>query len=427
MNFGKNKEIGSFLGEAPIINDKRIEAWCSWCGEYGFHTELIYRNMARSTYRCESCFQPTIQCRYCDSMARAANNDAFQNETKSKCSAFSDFFVRNWNNEFCSEHDGTTPDFTKIKTKIGDLSQFSDLMKPRKKNLYRLTKNAAIIGSGAVTLGAGSSLARFGLMPFLSSAIPISKTAYEISSAYFKDVPNFSFSQIRKPRNSSNHCTIVVNGWMSEEKFNSKTRLKVDAKDWLNGLPFSFDDIWHLNWESKSFLKIAGWIGSGATLSMPIGSITGIVSNPWHSSMINAQKTGFILAEAISRVEGKTFTLMGHSLGARVIAFALNALASKGIDSVADAVLLGGAVDKNDSEFWETAERAVAGHIYNCYSTRDDVLRKLYRIANLGLSNPIGQGKIVGPAINVDCSDIVGSHLQWKEKLLQVLPRLSII
>lgn len=58
--------------------------------------------------------------------------------------------------------------------------------------------------------------------------------------------------------------------------------------------------------------------------------------------MINAEKTGAMLAEAISRTEGQTFTLMGHSLGARVIFFALMALSTKEQKFIKDVVLWSG-------------------------------------------------------------------------------------
>jgi len=494
MIFKKNQKVDSLLIEAPVVNSEKLSAWCSWCGEYGDHTKIVPRLFGRSTYKCESCQQPTIQCRYCESMAKAANPDSKDGGTGSNNGIVSGFFVRQWNNEFCSEHDGTTPDFTKTKTKIKDFSKFSELMVPRKANLYQITKNTVIIGGALLTTGGAAyayrqgiagALGRAGLLGKASTGKPIKvltgaalqkaavaklgtvglsaitligstfggKTGYDIASAYLKDIPDFNFVQIRKPSGDSNHCTIVINGLMSEQdakKYkNSDMHWETITKDWLDGLPSNFEDVWHLNWEAKTLIKMADWttsfrssfLGKGAAGLVGSASkkaasgvnaatmgytLTKYLSNPWHSAMVNAEKTGIILAEAISRVEGKTFTLMGHSLGARVIAFAMAALAAKGNSSVKNVVLLGGAVGKDDQKFWNDIGKGVSGHVYNCYSKKDSVLSLLYRGANAGVSSPAGLGVAAPPAQNLDCTDIVSGHLKWKDHLSEILTRLSI-
>jgi len=163
MIFKKNQKVDSLLIEAPVVNSEKLSAWCSWCGEYGDHTKIVPRLFGRSTYKCESCQQPTIQCRYCESMAKAANPDSKDGGTGSNNGIVSGFFVRQWNNEFCSEHDGTTPDFTKTKTKIKDFSKFSELMVPRKANLYQITKNTVIIGGALLTTGGAAYAYRQGI------------------------------------------------------------------------------------------------------------------------------------------------------------------------------------------------------------------------------------------------------------------------
>ena len=70
---------------------------------------------------------------------------------------------------------------------------------------------------------------------------------------------------------------------------------------------------------------------------------------------------------------------------------------------------------------------SVGGKLVNCYSTRDEVLDTLYRTANLGLSDPIGVGPIElthARLENIDCSEIVESHMTWKQHYGQILDRI---
>ena len=93
--------------------------------------------------------------------------------------------------------------------------------------------------------------------------------------------------------------------------------------------------------------------------------------------MFRAARTGVQLAEAISRTTGQKFTLVGHSLGARVIYYALEALSTKDTLFVDNVILLGGAIGRKDKEGWERAANAVSGKIYNCFSKQDKILRLL--------------------------------------------------
>jgi pimeloyl-ACP methyl ester carboxylesterase len=134
--------------------------------------------------------------------------------------------------------------------------------------------------------------------------------------------------------------------------------------------------------------------------------------------MFRAARTGVQLAEAISRTTGQKFTLVGHSLGARVIYYALEALSTKDTLFVDNVILLGGAIGRKDKEGWERAANAVSGKIYNCFSEQDKILDVFYRTANAGLSDPIGVRPIDcggEKIVNIDCSSFVESHMTWKE------------
>ena len=131
--------------------------------------------------------------------------------------------------------------------------------------------------------------------------------------------------------------------------------------------------------------------------------------------------TGLILADLLARTDHKEgFILMGHSLGARVIYYVLEALSTTKNANINDVYLLGGAVGLDNSPDWDAAVSAVSGSIFNVYSTRDDVLRYLYQGANAFLSRPIGLGPIRSSSSklkNLDASSIVDSHMNYKNSL----------
>jgi hypothetical protein len=479
-----------------------VQAWCSWCGNHTEHFRTVERTVGRSSYNCTGCNFPTAFCRYCKNMAKASSLDVKNSDMAdgSRSGKVSTFFTDNWTNEFCSEHDGSTPDFSKAHDKISDLSECSDLMKPRVTNYYGLAKKTAAITGGAAAIGTGAifvapgiaaALGTTGILGAASTGTAISslsgavltgsamaklgagglaiitatgaglggKTGFGIANHYFKDIPDYKFVRLRESSTSTpnkNHCVIVVNGWLSEEEIEDvrSEEWPKACKDWLHGLrakgDYGTEELWHLNWEAENLRKVARWgqtFGVNGTSALTIAKAIArgskaaattfgkgagalsvaqlVVNNPWHPAMLKAEKAGVLLAEAIARTEGKTFTLMGHSLGARVIFFALMALATKGKQFVNNVVLMGGAVGREDIESWLAASSSVSGSIYNCFSKNDGILKVAYQLAAAGTSKPAGLGKAVPVAVNVDCTDFISGHTVWKDNLPRVLDRLS--
>lgn len=469
---------------------KTLTSWCSWCGTYGDHVLSVKRLVGRSTYVCQNCNLNTLPCRFCDNMAKAVSKPEVSEVSENKKGRITRFLKENWDDELCAEHDGSIPNFERAHDKIRELGEFRRLMEPKKRNLYKHAKNASMVVGGVAAVGTGAAvvapgiaaaLGSAGLLGAASTGTAISslsgaaltsaslsaigpaglsiitatgaglggRAGFGIANSYLKDIPDYDFFYRRAPAKDSGHRIVVINGFMTE---NDK-----DGHDWCEGLEDYSENsgLWYLSWESKTLLKLGktfsgtgGHLLSGSALAKAAGfaskqtakslSLFGhaltasqIASNPWHSAMLNAEKAGTLLAEAISRTEGQTFTLMGHSLGARVVFFALLALATKDPEKrfVDKVILMGGAVGRTDDESWDAAASAVSEEIYNCYSNRDRVLQLLYQGANAGLSKPAG----LGPAScsdesvrNVDFSDLINGHNAWKPNLKEVLGRLQV-
>lgn len=369
-------------------------------------------------------------------MARAASLDVKKSDLPNDgMGLVGNFFKHNWSNELCSEHDGTIPDFRKAHDKIADLAGFSDLMKPKQKNIYGTAKRSAAIASILVPAGGGLKLAgkaiayaansRSVSATSSSSAGFVRRVGYGVAGTYFKAIPDFDFTPLRPLKTSHIHQIVVVNGFLTEDG--------QDTTDWTAALASYHPDrpLWHLNWQAKNLRKLGEYAAAAVAskfLDLSLDTaITAASTNPWHSAMLNAEKTGVLLAEAISRTEGQTFTLIGHSLGARVIFFALMALATKEQRFIEKAILMGGAVGCEERASWLDASSAVKGTLYNCYSSNDDTLRFLYRTANAGLSSPAGLGAAATGAENVDCTDFISGHNVWKENLPKVLNRIQLL
>lgn len=490
---GRNSVEGVYDGvRDKVIKEpaKTLTSWCSWCGTYGDHVLSVKRTVGRSTYVCQNCGLSTLPCRFCDNMAKAVSKIDDSEPRGGKKNRVSRFFKDNWNHELCAEHDGSIPNFERAHDKIRELGEFRRLMEPKSRNLYGLAKNASIIFGGMAAVGTGAAFVAPGIAAALGSAgilgaastgTAISslsgaaltsaslsaigpagfsiitatgaglggRAGFGIANSYLKDIPDYGFFYRRPPVKDSGHRIVVVNGFMTEED--------KDGHDWCEGLEGYSEDsgLWYLSWESKTMLKLGkAFSGTGgywmsrsmAAKAASFGSkqtaksvslvghaltASEIASNPWHSAMLNAQKAGTLLAEAISRTEGQTFTLMGHSLGARVVFFALRALATKDPEKrfVDKAILMGGAVGRTDVESWDSAASAVSDGIYNCYSKKDQILRGLYQWANVRISKPAG----LGPAScsydsvrNIDFSDLIDGHNAWKPNLKEVLARLQV-
>ena len=450
-----------------------LNEYCSWCNVFASHYRAEKNTFTRSIYTCQACKKSTVQCRYCKNMAKTGGS---------------------WSDELCAEHDGTIASFKKLGLKLKDISDYSDIFRGQSTNLMPVAKIgvgffagavifipiaqlaaaplAAAIGASGILGVAGTgtaistltgaalssaSLAAMGGGTMAGGALIFSAAGaalggYQgaaVSNSYFGEVDHFDILKLKPAKGRSKKSVIVINGFMSQSDY--------DSSDWTDQLSSHFvDHAWyHTDWEAKSLQKLGSYafkspkiagleiaknvgkraIKSAAGKITPItlvNHISDIIGNPWHSTMTKAMMTGAMLADAIARTPGQQFTLIGHSLGARVIYYALKALStSKSKKKMIENVyLLGGAVGGGvkDNDDWEKATRSVEGKIFNCYSEKDMVLKYLYQGANAGISTPIGYKKIAlkhEKIHNFDCEALVGGHFGWKRNLDEILTQLK--
>lgn len=438
--------------------------YCSWCYTRTNHILHASRRVGRDTYVCQSCKGYTVPCRYCDHMAQGGLNTAQLDGIQGK---FARLF-KDWHNELCSEHDGTIGSFERLETRIPDIHLYDDLFRRDAVNFAKVGKYGAHIGFwssfallmagtggggapiGAAAmraglLGAGSagaalaaakgavlsnaSLAMIGAgaagggLPVVAAAGLGSWQGGVIANRYHSDDPSFSVTLLADEESTSR--TIFINGFLQQEE--------TQFADWRSGQSEVAPGTrcYGVTWSSKTLKDVAavfglsgdalarGFVGLrlGRLSNLPyLSSFANLAANPWHVAMSRAGQTGVLLAEILARDQGPPVTLVGHSLGCRVIYYALEALGKKASKRVADVILLGGAVG-NDSADWRLASQAVVGTIFNCYSKNDTVLALLYKNANMHVSKPIGFFPIPiddAKVQNIDCTDLVTGHTKWK-------------
>lgn len=194
--------------------------------------------------------------------------------------------------------------------------------------------------------------------------------------------------------------------------------------DWIEAGKSVFPELmsYGLRWESRragSKREVFGLLGEQTALAYRTFGVSLVMS--WHATAMKAADTGRVLAQVLMRTTGQQFVLCGHSLGARVIFYALQELSRCGRTDVVKAVnLMGGAVGIGDVEAWTRAIAASPGGITNYFSKNDDVLKYLYVPAMGFKSDPVGRNALVLPGVrNIDLTDKVGGHVEYKNKFAE--------
>ncbi|PHJ25945.1 transmembrane protein [Cystoisospora suis] len=149
------------------------------------------------------------------------------------------------------------------------------------------------------------------------------------------------------------------------------------------------------------------------------------LDNTWVLCRERAQQAGRLLADAISDTQAvgqRPVTLVGYSMGARVIFYCLQTLwKRRKLHVVCDCVLIGLPASLNTKQ-WTAARDVVSRRLVNVYSRSDWLLAFLYRWMEWGVQvaglSPV---RSVGGVENYDVTGLVKSHAQYPEKMNDIL------
>ncbi|VVB10056.1 unnamed protein product [Arabis nemorensis] len=259
------------------------------------------------------------------------------------------------------------------------------------------------------------------------------------------DLDEFEFKAIGENHNQGRLAVevLVAGVVFEEEDF---------VKPW-EGLTSSLER-YTLQWESKNLILVStaiqDWLTSRLAMElMKQGAMHTVLSSlllalawpatilvaadfidsKWSIAIDRSDKAGRLLAEVLQKgLQGnRPITLVGFSLGARVIFKCLQTLAEteKNAELVERVVLLGAPISIN-SENWRDVRKMVAGRFINVYATNDWTLGVAFR-ASLLSQGLAGIQPICIPGIeNVDVTDMVEGHSSYLWKTQQILERLEI-
>ncbi|TNY21383.1 hypothetical protein DMC30DRAFT_350744, partial [Rhodotorula diobovata] len=150
-----------------------------------------------------------------------------------------------------------------------------------------------------------------------------------------------------------------------------------------------------------------------------------LIDNPWSNALDRAVQAGAILADILlnRRLGVRPVSLVGFSLGARVIFFALVELAKRKAFGVVQEVYLFGATVTASRKVWREVRGVVSGRFVNGFAMNDWVLGYLFRATTGGLQTVAGLRPIelVPDLENVDVTHLLDGHLSYRPRMPKLL------
>ncbi|KAG7829351.1 hypothetical protein KL943_005364 [Ogataea angusta] len=242
-----------------------------------------------------------------------------------------------------------------------------------------------------------------------------------------------------KPLHNTGRVNLVVtvSGWMSGKL--DDVRLPFSTIDPVMG------DLYSLLWEpemltsmgqtinilasevlTQSIQQILGstiliTLMAAVQLPMMLSKLGYLLDNPWNVSLDRAWSAGLVLADTLRRgkLGFRPITLVGFSLGARVIYSCLLDLAKRGDYGLVENVYLFGSPFVVKQDQVAMARSVVSGRFVNGYSKKDWILGYLFRATSGGLSRVAGLSP-VDEVENFNCSELVHGHMEYRK----VMPKL---
>ena len=117
---------------------------------------------------------------------------------------------------------------------------------------------------------------------------------------------------------------------------------------------------------------------SALTLPLALTKLSYLIDNPWAVSQARADMAGLILADSLidRNLGARPITLVGFSLGARVIFACLKELANRGAVGLVQNVYMFGTPIVAKKDEYTKVRAIVPGRFVNGYATNDWILGK---------------------------------------------------
>ncbi|KAL8645213.1 MAG: hypothetical protein Q9226_007398, partial [Calogaya cf. arnoldii] len=272
-----------------------------------------------------------------------------------------------------------------------------------------------------------------------------------------REVEDFAFLPVHGRRKEFEHeseaaaeedrrlrITIGITGWLTEKEEIVKPWRVLSTGSEVFALRWELETLINLGNSMKTMLSSAAWgyaqsqviqqtvfaeLMASVTWPMGLAKVARVVDNPFTLGKTRADKAGEVLADAlIHRAQGqRSVTLVGYSLGARVIYACLMSLAKRQAFDLVESAILIGAPTPSDAASWRMLKTACSGRLINVYSTNDRVLAFLYRTSSIQYG-VAGLAPIQGlPGVeNVDVSETVNGHLRYRFLIGKILSQIGL-
>ncbi|TVY90667.1 putative membrane protein [Lachnellula willkommii] len=230
----------------------------------------------------------------------------------------------------------------------------------------------------------------------------------KMMDAYAKEVEDFAFLPLKgskhqdpKPEDRRLRVTIGISGWLTQ---------KEDIITPWRALGHE-SEVFALRWELEALTYVSK-----------------VVDNPFSVAKNRADKAGLVLADAlINKAQGeRPVTLIGYSLGARMIYSCLMSLAERRAFGLVESAVLVGTPAPSDAAPWRAMRSVVSGRLINVYSENDYILAFLYRTSSIqyGVAG-LQEVQDVKGIENVNVSDMVSGHLRLQYLAGSILEKIG--
>ncbi|KAM0165012.1 hypothetical protein ACHAPG_000261 [Botrytis cinerea] len=310
------------------------------------------------------------------------------------------------------------------------------------------------LGLGATTAaGLLGALAESGvIVGSLFGAYGASMTG-KMMDSYAREVSDFAFLPLRgSPHQKSVkemaakdrrlRVTIGVSGWLTQKEDVITPWRVLGHQSEVFALRYELEALSKLGTSLESVVKSAAWtlakkeilartiFASLMTALWPLGllKISKLVDNPFSVAKNRADKAGLVLADAlINKAQGeRPVTLIGYSLGARLIYSCLTSLAERRAFGLVESAVLIGAPAPSDAAAWRAMRSVVSGRLVNVYSENDYILAFLYRTSSIqfGVAG-LQPAQDVKGIENVNVSEMVSGHLRYQYLVGTILEKIG--
>ncbi|KAF7952344.1 uncharacterized protein EAE97_001841 [Botrytis byssoidea] len=310
------------------------------------------------------------------------------------------------------------------------------------------------LGLGATTAaGLLGALAESGvIVGSLFGAYGASMTG-KMMDSYAKEVSDFAFLPLRGSLHQKSvkelaakdrrlRVTIGVSGWLTQKEDVITPWRVLGHQSEVFALRYELEALSKLGTSLESVVKSAAWslakkeiiartiFASLMTALWPLGllKISKVVDNPFSVAKNRADKAGLVLADAlINKAQGeRPVTLIGYSLGARLIYSCLTSLAERRAFGLVESAVLIGAPAPSDAVAWRAMRSVVLGRLVNVYSENDYILAFLYRTSSIqfGVAG-LQPAQDVKGIENVNVSEMVSGHLRYQYLVGTILEKIG--